>query len=147
MEIDDLLSRERARGEAYKLLAECYYLPTPELKGKLKDLEQQLSDVCIEAMLYVKEMYEEALARGFKGWRIFGEMACFFEHSLIQELIEYERALHRVLDIPIIGICAYDTDVLTKASNSLGLYIELLKAHSTVLFTGLDDKLGRIEIR
>ena len=59
MKTDDLLSRERARGEAYKLLAECYYLPTPELKGKLKDLEQQLSDVCPEAMLYVKKMYEE----------------------------------------------------------------------------------------
>jgi TorA maturation chaperone TorD len=59
METADLLSRERAKGEAYKLLAECYYLPTPELKGKLTDLEQQLTNVCPEAMLYVKEMYEE----------------------------------------------------------------------------------------
>ena len=59
METDDLLSREYARGEAYKLLAECYYLPTPELIGKLKDLEQQMSGVCTEAMLYIKEMYEE----------------------------------------------------------------------------------------
>ncbi len=59
METDDLLSREYARAEAYKLLAECYYLPTPELIGKLKDLEQQMSGVCTEAMLYIKEMYEE----------------------------------------------------------------------------------------
>jgi len=59
METDDLLSRERARGEAYKLLAECYYLPTPELKGKLIDLEHQMAGVCTEAMLYIKKMYEE----------------------------------------------------------------------------------------
>ena len=59
METDELLSRELARGKAYKLLAECYYLPNQELKGNLKDLEQQLSDVSPEAMLYIKKMYEE----------------------------------------------------------------------------------------
>ncbi|NIQ91170.1 MAG: hypothetical protein GWN93_20040 [Deltaproteobacteria bacterium] len=59
METDDLLSRELARAKAYKLLAECYYLPTEELKGTLKDLEQELSDVSPEAMLYIKKMYEE----------------------------------------------------------------------------------------
>jgi TorA maturation chaperone TorD len=58
MVTDDLLSRERARGKAYKLLAECYYLPTPELRGKLKDLEQQMTSFCTEPMLYIKEMYE-----------------------------------------------------------------------------------------
>ncbi|MDH3929893.1 MAG: molecular chaperone TorD family protein [Deltaproteobacteria bacterium] len=59
METNDLFSREYARGEAYKLLAECYYLPTPELMGKLEDLKQQLSGVCTEAMLYIKDMYKE----------------------------------------------------------------------------------------
>jgi len=59
METDELLSRERARGEAYKLLAECYYLPTPELMQKLIDLEQQMAGVCTEAMLYIREMHEE----------------------------------------------------------------------------------------
>ena len=95
----------------------------------------------------IKKLYNEALNKGFKGLRVFGEMACFFEHNLIQELIEYERALHRVLDIPIIGICAYNTNILTKANNPVDLYNELLKAHGTVLFTGLDNRLGRIEIR
>jgi TorA maturation chaperone TorD len=59
METDDLISRERARGNAYKLLAECYYLPTLELMRKLSDLAQEMTDVCIEAMLYVKEMHDE----------------------------------------------------------------------------------------
>jgi len=95
----------------------------------------------------IKKMHDEALTKGFKGCRVFGEMACFFEQNLIQELVEYERALGRVLDIPIIGMCAYNTNIFTKANNPVDLYNELIKAHSTILFTGLDKKLGRIEIR
>ena len=59
METDDVLSRELARGNSYKLLAECYYLPTLELIGKLKDLEQHMVDVCTKAMPYIKKMAEE----------------------------------------------------------------------------------------
>jgi sugar-specific transcriptional regulator TrmB len=95
----------------------------------------------------LNKLYNEALTKGFKGWRVAGEMACFFEHNLIQELIEYERAGHRVFDIPIIGICAYNANMVAKAKNSIDIYTELLKTHSTVLFTGIDDKLGKIEIR
>jgi sugar-specific transcriptional regulator TrmB len=95
----------------------------------------------------INKMHNEALAKGFKGWRITGEMACFFKHNSIQELIEYERALHRVFDTPIIGVCAYNTDMLTKVGNPINLYSELVTAHGTVLFTGIDNKLGRIEIR
>jgi len=95
----------------------------------------------------LKKLYNEAMAKGFKGWRGAGEAACFFEHNLIQDLIEYERALHRVLDLPIIGVCAYNANAVIKASNPMDLYHELLKAHGTVLFTGVDNKLGKIEIR
>lgn len=95
----------------------------------------------------INKMYDEALAKGFKGWRVTGEMACFFKHNLIQELIEYEKALHRVFDTPIIGVCAYNTSMVIKARNPMDLYNELLKAHGTVLFTGVDNKLGKIEIR
>ncbi len=93
------------------------------------------------------KMYNEALAKGFKGCRFAGEMACFFEHNLIQELVELERAGHRVLDLPVIGVCAYNANMVMKASNPMDLYNELLKAHGTVLFTGIDNKLGKIEIR
>lgn len=95
----------------------------------------------------IRKMYNEALAKGFKGFRIFGDMACFFDHKLVRELIEYEKALHRVLDLPIIGICAFNSNILIKVSNPLDLYNELLRAHGTVLFSGLDTKMGRIEIR
>ena len=92
-------------------------------------------------------MYDEALTKGFKGCRIAGEMACFFEHKLTKELVEYERAVHRVFDIPIIGVCAYNSNEVVEASNPMDLYNELLKAHGTVLFSGLSKKLGKIEIR
>jgi len=74
-------------------------------------------------------------------------MACFFKHNLIQELIEYEKTLHRVLNIPIIVICAYNTNVLNKTNDPINLYTALTRTHATVLFTGLDQKLGRMEIR
>jgi sugar-specific transcriptional regulator TrmB len=95
----------------------------------------------------MNKMYNEALTKGFKGYRITGEMACFFRHNLVKELIEYERILHRNLDLPIIGLCAYNAKMVIKASNPMDLYNELLKAHGTVLFSGLDKELGKIEIR
>jgi len=95
----------------------------------------------------IKEMYNKALRKGFKGWRATGEMTCFFEHGLVHEMIDYERDLHRVLDIPVIAICAYNAETLTEVGNPINLYSELVSAHGTVLFTGIDNELGRIEIR
>jgi len=95
----------------------------------------------------MKKMYDEALTKGFKGYRIAGEMGCFFKHNLVQELVDYERTLHRAFDLPIIGVCAYNSDMVIKAGNPMDLYNELLKAHGTVLFSGLDKELGKIEIR
>jgi len=93
------------------------------------------------------KLYNEALKKGFKGLRVTGELGCFFKHNLIRELIEYEQALHRVLEIPLIAICAYDANILNKTKDPINLYTELARAHGTVLFTGLDKKLGRMEIR
>jgi sugar-specific transcriptional regulator TrmB len=94
-----------------------------------------------------KKLYDETLERGFKGLRVTGEMACFFKLNLIQDLIEYERALHRVLDIPMIAVCAYNSSMLNKINDPINLYTELIRAHGTVLFAGIDNKLGKIEIR
>jgi hypothetical protein len=98
-------------------------------------------------MSLINKLYDEALTKGFKGWRATGEMACFFEHNLIQEVVEYEKALHSVFDIPIIGVCAYNVNMLIRANNPINLYNELLRAHGTVLFKGTDNELGRIDIR
>jgi len=86
-----------------------------------------------------KKALDEAMARGFKGLRVAGEMACFFKNNMINELVVYERALHRELEIPLAAICAYDDAVVLKGAEEeryLRLYLDLVTAHSTILFTG-----------
>jgi len=95
----------------------------------------------------ISKLYNEALTKGFKTYRISGETECFFEHKLVKDLVEYEKTLHRVLDIPVIGLCAYNSKMVIEASNPMDLYNELLKAHGKVLFSGLNSKVGKIEIR
>jgi len=98
-------------------------------------------------MNFWNRLYNEALKNGFKGLRVTGEMACFLKHNLVQELIEYEKALHRILDIPMVAICAYNANMLNRSRDPVNLYNELARAHGTALFTGLDNRLGRMEIR
>jgi hypothetical protein len=86
-----------------------------------------------------KKALDEAMERGFKGLRVAGEMACFFKHDMINELVVYERALHRELEIPLAAICAYDDAVVLKGAEEeryLRLYLDLVTAHSTILFMG-----------
>ena len=86
-----------------------------------------------------KKALNEAIARGFAGLRVAGEMACFFRHNMINELVLYERALHRELEIPLAAICAYDDAVVLRGAEEdryLKLYLDLITAHSTILFAG-----------
>jgi len=80
-------------------------------------------------------LYHRVVARGFKGLRVTGEMAGFFEKKMVKELVEYERSLHRVLEFPMTAICAYDINVVAKEGRG-ELYVDLIKAHSTALFSG-----------
>ncbi len=91
--------------------------------------------------------YEEALKRGFKALRVTGEMACFFHHNLVKELVEYEKTLHRVLDLPMTAICAYNIELMSQVRNPINFYNEIVQAHGGVLFAGEDTHLGKIEIR
>ncbi len=81
----------------------------------------------------------EALARGFRGLRVAGEMSCFFRHHMLNELVVYERALHRELEMPMDAICAYDDSVVLRGIEEdryLRLYLDLITAHGTILFVG-----------
>jgi len=92
--------------------------------------------------------YKEAMAMGFKGLRITGEMSCFIQHRLVKELLEYERALHTTLDIPMTAICAYSSEELGSIDNPIDVYFELVKAHGKLLFAGRDSRTTeRTEIR
>ena len=89
-----------------------------------------------------KRSLREALARGFKGLRVAGEMSCFFRHHMLNELVIYERALHRELEIPMEAICAYDDSVVlrgVKEDRYLKLYLDLITAHGTILFVGPEE--------
>jgi len=82
-----------------------------------------------------RRLREESMAKGFKGLRVTGETECFFKNRKVNELVEYEKALHRVLEMPMAAICAYRT--ATVANEGRGeLYLDLIKAHSTVIFAG-----------
>jgi len=100
-----------------------------------------------EVMEIWNKMYDDAMLKGFGGLRVTGEMSCFIKHNLVEELIDYERALHTVLDIPMMAICAYNSEVLTQVDNPIDVYSELVKAHGKVLFAGKDNSIGKIEIR
>ncbi|MGD9380949.1 MAG: MEDS domain-containing protein [Candidatus Thorarchaeota archaeon] len=94
-----------------------------------------------------EKYYSNALAEGFKGLRVTGEMSCFMEHSLVDELIEYEKALHTILDIPLTAICAYNSETLANTEKPLDVYSELVKAHGKVLFASKDTTVGKVEMR
>ncbi|MFW9926780.1 MAG: MEDS domain-containing protein [Candidatus Thorarchaeota archaeon] len=93
------------------------------------------------------DSFNEAISLGFKGMRVTGEMSCFIEHNLVSELIEYERALHTVLDVPMTAICAYNAEILSHVENPIDVYSELVKAHGKVLFVGKDNSIGKLDIR
>lgn len=79
---------------------------------------------------------QESKSKGFKGLRVTGETAFFFENNLVDELLDYEHALHRTLDIPMTAICAYDSKTLTAKEEWLNVLIELLNTHSTAIMLG-----------
>ncbi len=71
-----------------------------------------------------KKQYEQVIESGFSGLRVTGEMSCFIRHNLVKELLEYERALHTVLDIPMTAICAYSTSSLQNVRKPVNVYSE-----------------------
>ncbi|MCP8307325.1 MAG: MEDS domain-containing protein [archaeon] len=95
-----------------------------------------------------EKLYNEVMERGFKGLRIVGEMSCFFEAGLYKELLDYERSLHRRFEIPMIAICAYNTEIIDRMGVT-ELLLNLIEAHSRASFTrrSLDQlKIDKIRL-
>jgi len=59
MEKDDLIFQQRARADSFRLLAECYRLPSSELANGITELEHNIATVCPEAALHVQKMMDE----------------------------------------------------------------------------------------
>lgn len=90
------------------------------------------------------KLLSDALADGFKGLRVAGDATWFIKCDMKEKLLEYESSLHRVLDIPLIAICAYSLPVLTK-QNEVQLVVDLIKAHNNVIFLGAQAGLVKTE--
>lgn len=54
-----------------------------------------------------KEMAKYARSSDSVGLRVFADMSYFFRNGYSKELINYEKSLEPVLDLPITGVCAY----------------------------------------
>lgn len=82
-----------------------------------------------------ERLCNEAIERGFKGIMVVGEMFCFFEAGLTGELLEYERSLPRRFEIPMIAICAYNTEMIVDRMGMTELMLNLIRVHSGASFT------------
>ena len=78
-----------------------------------------------------KMAFEEALEVGFRGLRVCGEAECFFTNNLVEELIEYEKAIGRKPKFPMEALCVYSLhrlDFLKETS----IY-EIVKSHGCII--------------
>jgi hypothetical protein len=91
-----------------------------------------------------KKYFYKSITKGFKGLRIAGEMACFFENRMVKELVEYEKSLHRTFEVPMSGICAYDSEVVGREEN-WHLFLDLIRAHSSVIITGGEIGIAAVQ--
>jgi len=89
----------------------------------------------------MEELYNKKRDAGFKGLIFVGETACFFENKLVKALVEYEQVTHKIyheptliksLAIPMLAVCAYDRELITR-TGGVELLLNLLKAHSTAI--------------
>jgi DMSO reductase family type II enzyme chaperone len=59
MKAESFLHYEGNRGDSYKLLAACYYLPKEDIIATLAELEEALNTVCAEGAAHVATIQEE----------------------------------------------------------------------------------------
>ena len=89
-----------------------------------------------------QKLYDDVMAKGFKGLSVTGETHCFFEHGHVAELVAYEKSLHREIELPMAVICAYDVNEVPTQT-----FYDLIAAHSNSLFLGPELQLVSSEPR
>lgn len=80
-------------------------------------------------------LVENCLSKGKKGMRVFGDMRGFFESGFTKELLEYESSLEQQFNLPIIGICAYDSKDISNNFASEQIR-QLEQHHSNIWMEG-----------
>jgi len=79
-------------------------------------------------------MVDESRAKGYSGLRAGAEMSCFFKENLVEELLEYERALHVRFSFCAVGICAFNVMDLLR-SGHMDVFMSLVKAHDPIIYS------------
>jgi hypothetical protein len=96
---------------------------------------------------YWKKLIDESKKNGFKGLRVTGEVSCFFDNEIVEDLMEYENSLHKKLEIPMMAICAYDKALFKQQAaghDPTEVIIGLLAAHSTAVIMTPEEGVVRI---
>jgi hypothetical protein len=76
-------------------------------------------------------LVENCLNKGKRGIRVFGDMSAFFRSGFTKELLEYESCLEQRFNLPIIGICAYDSKDIDN-NFKLDQLRQLQQCHDTI---------------
>lgn len=76
-------------------------------------------------------LVENCLSKGKRGIRVFGDMSAFFRSGFTKELLEYESSLEQRFNLPIIGICAYDSKDIDN-NFKLDQIRQLQQCHDTI---------------
>jgi hypothetical protein len=79
-----------------------------------------------------KKAYQYFDERGL-GLRVMGETSCFFRNDLVRELMRYEYALHRILNVPMDAICSYNLRTIVDTGYT-DVIMPLIRAHGKALF-------------
>ena len=92
------------------------------------------------------DIYFEAQDLGFTGIAIASEMKFFLDNNLIDELEDYEKQIHSMLEGQMDWKCAYEEKSLLATKNPLQLYARLLGTH-TLLLTEEKGQVKRLKTR
>ena len=74
------------------------------------------------------------------GMRVTGEVSGFFENNKVRDLLRYEYALHKVLNIPMDAICSYNVNTIVERGYS-EMIMPLVRAHGMAIFTAKGDQM------
>ena len=83
-----------------------------------KDNKRKIVTVNKEKILLKwNNLIDKVINNGKRGLRAFCTTDCFFEYSLVEELIDYECLIHPKLHTSILPLCAYRDEDLIKLSD------------------------------
>jgi hypothetical protein len=68
------------------------------------------------------------------GMRAYGDVACFFTHDKVRELLRYEYSLHKVLTMPMDVVCGYNLKTIVDKGYT-DMIMPLVRAHGKAVFT------------